>query len=206
MGIDMNARGLVAVVDDDAMVRKSVCMLIESLGFACKSYALGREFLDDPHGEKFDCLVIDVRMPGLSGLEVQRILAERGSLTPVVFITGHGDVLLAVEAMKRGALDFLLKPFKHQDLLEKVQQAIARGRRARSEAAKRGSIAALLATLSPRERQVLQEVVSGKLSRVIATELGIRPKTVEDHRASIMSKMHAGSVAELVQMVGVLSK
>lgn len=200
----MPDRELVAVVDDDEMVRLSISVLIESLGIAVKCYASGSEFLADPDPD-CDCLVVDVRMPGFSGLELQKRLGERGIGIPVIFITGHGDVPMAVRAMRQGALDFLQKPFNDQALLDRVQQALELGRARRREAAQRAEIEARLAQLCRREKEILQLMVAGKLSKVIAMDLAISVRTVEYYRAGIMKKMGAGSIPELVQMVTALS-
>ena len=197
----INEKTLVCVVEDDPVVRQSLVMLIGTLGIEVRGHGTGRAFLDDPAGREASCVVLDVRMPGLSGLEVQARMVEMGLTAPVIFITGHGDVPMAVEAMRGGAVDFLQKPFDNQTLLERVRQAIARGRALRLEAAQRGIAAARLATLSPREGEVLDLLVAGKMNKAVAAELGISAKTVEDHRASIMRKMQVRSVAELVQTV-----
>ena len=196
----MGQRAMVCVVEDDAMVRQSLAMLIGTLGVDVRSHASGRAFLDDPASLKATCVVLDVRMPGLSGLEVQARMAELGLTAPVIFITGHGDVPMAVEAMRGGAVDFLQKPFDNQALLARVKQAIARGRGLRLEAEQRSLAEARLAALSPREREVLALLVEGRMNKIIAAELGISAKTVEDHRASIMRKTQVRSVAELVRL------
>lgn len=196
----MTERDVVHVVEDDAVVRQSLVMLIGTLGVEVRGHAAGRAFLDDPASREASCVVLDVRMPGLGGLEVQARMAELGMTAPVIFITGHGDVPMAVEAMRGGAVDFLQKPFDNQALLERVRQAMARGRDLRIEARQRGIAAARLATLSPREREVLDLLVAGRMNKAIAAELGISAKTVEDHRASIMRKMQVRSVAELVRL------
>ncbi len=194
-----NEKTLVCVVEDDPVVRQSLVMLIGTLGIEVRGHGTGRAFFDDPAGREASCVVLDVRMPGLSGLEVQARMVEMGLTAPVIFITGHGDVPMAVEAMRGGAVDFLQKPFDNQTLLERVRQAIARGRALRLEAAQRGIAAARLATLSPREGEVLDLLVAGKMNKAVAAELSISAKTVEDHRASIMRKMQVRSVAELVR-------
>ena len=196
----MGQRAMVCVVEDDAMVRQSLAMLIGTLGVDVRSHADGRAFLDDPASREASCVVLDVRMPGLSGLEVQARMAELGLTAPVIFITGHGDVPMAVEAMRGGAVDFLQKPFDNQVLLARVKQAIARGRDLRLEAEQRSLAEARLAALSPREREVLALLVEGRMNKIIAAELGISAKTVEDHRASIMRKTQVRSVAELVRL------
>ena len=196
----MGQRAMVCVVEDDAMVRQSLAMLIGTLGVDVRSHADGRAFLDDPASREASCVVLDVRMPGLSGLEVQARMTELGMTAPVIFITGHGDVPMAVEAMRGGAVDFLQKPFDNQVLLARVKQAIARGRDLRLEAEQRSLAEARLAALSPREREVLALLVEGRMNKIIAAELGISAKTVEDHRASIMRKTQVRSVAELVRL------
>ena len=196
----MTGQDVVHVVEDDPVVRQSLVMLIGTLGVAVRGHAAGRAFLDDPAGREASCVVLDVRMPGLGGLEVQTRMAELGMTAPVIFITGHGDVPMAVEAMRGGAVDFLQKPFDNQTLLERVRQAIDRGRDLRIEARQHSIAAARLATLSARECEVLDLLVAGKMNKAIAAELGISAKTVEDHRASIMRKMQVRSVAELVRL------
>ena len=197
----MNLQGKVCIVEDDPMVRQSLAMLLESHGLTVRSHASGRAYLDDPRCSECDCLILDVRMPGLGGLEVQDRMAERGLAVPIVFITGHGDVPMAVEAMRGGAVDFLQKPFSNQVLLERVSQAIARGRDTQELAGQRRAAQARLATLSPREHEVLRLLLDGCMNKAIAAELGISAKTVEDHRASIMRKMQVRTVAALVQAV-----
>jgi FixJ family two-component response regulator len=197
----MSNRDLVFVVEDDPMVRQSLIMLIETLGVAVRGHASGRGFFDDPDCRRASCVVLDVRLPGLGGLEVQSRMSDLGLTAPVIFITGHGDVPMAVEAMRGGAVDFLQKPFDNQSLLDRVGQAIARGRGLRQEEELRKIATARLATLSPREREVLALLVEGRMNKAIAAELGISSKTVEDHRASIMRKMQVRSVAELVRLV-----
>lgn len=197
----MPKRELVFVVEDDPVVRQSLIMLIETLGVAARGHATGRDFLDDPDCHRASCVVLDVRLPGLGGLEIQSRMTELDMTSPVIFITGHGDVPMAVEAMRGGAVDFLQKPFDNQSLLERVSQAIARGRDLRQEAELHKIAVARLAALSPRERDVLALLVEGRMNKAIAAELGISSKTVEDHRASIMRKMQVRSVAELVRLV-----
>lgn len=197
----MQKRDLVCIVEDDPIVRQSLVMLIATLGVEARGHASGFAFLDDPESHEASCVVLDVRMPGLGGLEVQARMSELGMSAPVIFITGHGDVPMVVEAMRGGAVDFLQKPFDNQALLERVRQAIERGRDLRVEAQQRDAAAARLARLSPREREVLELLVLGRMNKAIAAELGISAKTVEDHRASVMRKMQVRSVAELVRLV-----
>lgn len=196
----MPKRELVFVVEDDPVVRQSLIMLIETLGVAVRGHASGRGFFDDPDCRRASCVVLDVRLPGLGGLEVQSRMSDLGLTAPVIFITGHGDVPMAVEAMRGGAVDFLQKPFDNQSLLDRVGQAITRGRGLRQEEELRKIATARLATLSPREREVLALLVEGRMNKAIAAELGISAKTVEDHRASLMRKMQVRSVAELVRL------
>jgi FixJ family two-component response regulator len=196
----MNTQHLVCVVDDDAAVSASLCLLIETLGVRARAYPSARLFLDDPCHKDCACLVLDVRMPGMSGLELQTRLAESGWIAPIIFITGHGDVPMAVQAIRGGAIDFLQKPFNDQALLDRVQQALERYGAMREEHGRRAELQARFALLTPREQEVLQHVVQGRMNKTIADQLGISIKTVEDHRASIMRKMRACSLADLVQM------
>lgn len=189
------------IVDDDPTVRRSLVMLVQTIGIDVREYATGEAFLSDPRNRDASCVVLDISMPGLTGLEVQVRMVEGGMNVPVIFVTGHGDVPSAVNAMRNGAVDFLQKPFDDQTFLERVQQCIRRGRELRHEEEQRTAIEARLATLSQREREVLTLVVAGNMNKVIAAALGISTKTVEDHRASLMRKMQVRSVAELVRMV-----
>lgn len=203
----MTEHDLVCVVDDDEMVRMSVCMLIETLGVQARSYANCLQLMDDESSLKLaGCLVLDVRMPGISGLEMQERLDSLRVDAPIIFISGHGDVPMVVRAMRGGALDFLQKPFDEQLLLDRVQQAIAISARRRRERVKRATVEARLATLTPREKQVLEGIIAGRQNKVIAENLGISMKTVEQHRARIMEKMHAASLAELVRHVTELGR
>lgn len=196
----MPEQDVVYVVEDDPVVRQSLVMLIATLEVEVRGRASGEDFLDDPLRADASCVVLDVRMPGLGGLEVQARLNEAGVIAPVIFITGHGDVPMAVEAMRGGAVDFLQKPFDNQIMLERVRQALVRNCALRQAARQRDIAAARLAALSPREHDVLALLVAGRMNKAIAAELGISAKTVEDHRASIMRKMQVRSVAELVRL------
>lgn len=203
----MTGNDLVCVVDDDEMVRLSVGLLIETLGVQVRSYASCLQLIDDEASLKLaGCLVLDVRMPGIGGLEMQERLEMLRVDAPIIFISGHGDVPMVVRAMRAGALDFLQKPFDEQLLLDRVQQAIAISARRRRERVKRATIEARLATLTPRERDVLEGIVAGRQNKMIAEDLGISMKTVEQHRARIMEKMHAASLAELVRHVTELQR
>jgi FixJ family two-component response regulator len=191
----------VFIVDDDEAVRGSLRLLIRSVGLQAQAFAAAQEFLAAYDARHPGCLILDVRMPGMSGLELQQELNRRGATIPVVFITGHGDVPMAVEAMQQGAFDFLQKPFRDQELLDRVQRALARDAESRASMAARAEILARLASLTPRETEVLRLVTHGKANKVVGAELGVSQRTVEIHRAHVMEKMKAGSLAELVRMV-----
>lgn len=191
----------VFIVDDDASVRDSLEYLLRSVGLGAKKFASATEFLDAYDPASPGCLVLDIRMPGMSGLELQEELVERGSVLPIIFITAHGDVPMAVQAVKTGAVDFLVKPFRDQELLDRVQQAIQDDANVRGQLENRAAIADCIASLTPREREVMDLVVDGKANKVIAVDLGISQRTVEIHRARVMEKIKVASVAQLVQMV-----
>jgi two-component system response regulator FixJ len=189
---------LVHVVDDEAAIRESLAMLLRSVGLKSRTYAGAQEFLDGWRQEGPECLVCDVRMPGMSGLELQEALKARNAQLPVVLITGHGDVAMAVRAMKAGASDFIEKPFNDQVLLDAVNRALARTRN--GQGAGRAEIEARVDSLTPREREVMLLVAEGRPNKVVATRLGLSTRTVEVHRAKVMEKMQARSLAELVRM------
>jgi RNA polymerase sigma factor (sigma-70 family) len=189
----------VCVVDDDEAMRDSLRWLLESAGYRVTSYASAERFLAACRLEGTSCLVLDVRMPGLTGIELQHELNRRGATLPIIFITGHGDVPMAVDALKNGAFHFLEKPFKGEKLLQLIDQAATLGTPAEAERAQRRCAAARLATLTQREREVMDLVVLGRKNRQIAEALGISVKTVEVHRSRAMEKMDVSSVAELVQ-------
>lgn len=193
-------RPLVFIVDDDDSVRQAVARLIRSLGFEPEIYASARELLRRPPPDRPACLVLDVRMPGLSGLDLQKELAERQLAMPIIFVTGHGTIPMSVQAMKAGAVDFLTKPFNDEDLLEAIGHAIDKCLRSRRERAELAAIKERLDTLTPREREVFEMVVTGRLNKQISGALGVSEKTVKVHRARVMQKMEAGSLAELVRM------
>ena len=190
----------VFVVDDYAPGRRSISRLFRAAGFAVTAFASAQEFLAQYDPETPGCLVLDLAMPAVSGLELQGMLADRGSLLPIIFLTAHGDIPKSVQAMKRGATDFLTKPVNDEDLLAAVRAAIEKHRALRRDQAELSEIRARLATLTPREREVLEYVVAGKLNKPIAGELGTVEQTVKIHRAHVMQKMRVQSVAELVRM------
>lgn len=190
----------VFVVDDYAPGRRSISRLLQAAGFAVTAFASAKEFLAQYDAEAPGCLVLDLAMPAVSGLELQGILADRGSLLPIIFLTAYGDIPKSVQAMKLGASDFLTKPVNDEDLLAAVRVAIEKHRALRREQAELSEIRARLATLTPREREVLEYVVAGKLNKQIAGELGTVEQTVKIHRAHVMQKMRVQSVAELVRL------
>jgi two-component system response regulator FixJ len=191
----------VYIVDDDSGVRSSIRVLMKSVGLPAMPYASAREFLDAYHPNSPGCLVLDIRMPGMNGLELQELLNGKGAVIPVIFITGHGDIPMAVEAMRHGAFDFLQKPFRDQDLIDRIQQALARDTETRQSLREHGRIRTRIASLTPREREVLDLLTSGKANKMMAQDLGLSQRTVEIHRAHVMEKMEAKSVAQLVRMV-----
>jgi FixJ family two-component response regulator len=191
----------VFVVDDDDAVRNSLKLLLKSAGLQAEVFGSAPEFLSKYEQAQPGCLVLDVRMPGMSGLELQQELSLRGATIPVIFITGHGDIPMAVEAMQHGAFDFLQKPFRDQDLLDRVQRALTRDAENRARLRHTDRIRERLASLSPREREVLELVTQGKANKMVAGDLGVSQRTVEIHRAHVMQKMEAGSLAELVRMM-----
>jgi len=195
------ATPIVYIVDDDEAVRGSLRMLMRSVGLQAQALGSAREFLDGYDRRQSGCLVLDVRMPGMSGMELQQQLNQRGATIPVIFISGHGDVPMAVEAMQHGAFDFLQKPFRDQELLDRVQRALALDAQLRTTLAAGALIRERIESLTPRERQVMQLVTQGKANKVVGAELGVSQRTVEIHRAHVMEKMHARSLAELVRMV-----
>ncbi len=192
---------MVFVIDDDAAVRRSLCLLIATLGVEVRGHDNGRAFLDDARLAEASCVVLDQHMPGLAGLDVLARLQALNPAAQVIFISGHADVPLAVAAMRNGAVDFLQKPFDNRMLLEQVSACVARGRAQRETLAGQAHARHLLARLSAREGEVLDLVVKGCMNKVIAAELGISEKTVEDHRAHLMKKLEVRSLAALVQRV-----
>lgn len=196
----MHSNATVFVVDDDPAIRQSLRWLIESVGLNVKVFSTAQEFLEGHDPSTPGCLVLDIRMPGMSGLDLQNELATREIQVPIIIITGHAEVPVAVRALKAGAMDFIEKPFSDQLLLDRIRRAIevdAQSRRVRSEQAE---VDARLGQLTPRERQVMDLVIAGKANKVIASELGLSPKTVEVHRAHVMKKMQVASLADLVRL------
>jgi RNA polymerase sigma factor (sigma-70 family) len=190
----------VFVVDDDDSVRKSLLRLLKSMGYPASPYASAREFLDDwRHDPAPGCLVLDVQMPGLNGLELQKQLSGLAYSIPIIFITGHGDIPMSVRAMKAGAVDFLAKPFQAEELLRVVQEAITRNEERQADHAEHNLVAQCVATLTAREREVMALVVRGLPNKRIATELGTSEKTIKVHRGRVMEKMKVQSVADLVR-------
>jgi len=192
---------IVYVVDDDESVCRALARLIRSVGLTAETFRSAKAFLDYPPVDRPACLVLDIRLPGPSGLDVQEALSQAGRDLPIIFITGHGTVPTTVRAMKGGALDFLQKPFNDQELIDCVQRALARSRQRLVERAERTKLQGRLDTLTPREREVLMQVITGKLNKQIAGDLGIAEKTIKVHRGRVMQKMQASSVADLVRMV-----
>jgi len=192
---------IVYVVDDDEAVRNSLRFLLRSVGLATQTWASAGEFLASYRPNQPGCLVLDVRMPSMSGLELQQQLNLRGAIIPVIFITGHGDIPMAVEAMQHGAFDFLQKPFRDQDLIDRIQRALAKDAKSRAALKELARIRSRLESLTPREREVMQLMTRGKPNKVMAADLGVSQRTVEIHRARVMEKSGATSLAQLVRMV-----
>jgi FixJ family two-component response regulator len=191
---------IVYVVEDDEAVRRAVARLLRSAGLSVETFPSAKAFLEYPRADRPACLVLDVRLPGPSGLELQTALGDDQRALPIIFITGHGNVPMSVRAMKSGALDFLQKPFNDQALLEAVRRALDRSRQARAENAERTLVRCRFESLTPREREVLGLVVTGMLNKQIALRLGAAEKTIKVHRGRVMRKMVAESVADLVRM------
>jgi len=192
---------IVYIVDDDDAIRAALRLLLKSIGLAATTLSSAQEFLTSYSPQQPGCLILDVRMPGMSGLELQQQLNLRGAIIPVIFITGHGDVPMAVEAMQQGAFDFLQKPFRDQDLIDRIQRALAKDQADRVQLRERDRIKERMESLTAREREVLDLVTSGKPNKIMAADLGVSQRTVEIHRSRVMEKMGASSLAQLVRMV-----
>jgi FixJ family two-component response regulator len=194
------SKATIAIVDDDPSVREGLSSLIRSAGLEVETFASAQEFLARPGAEASSCLVLDLQMPGLSGLDLQKRMADVGLDIPIVFLTGHGNIPASVQAMKAGAVEFLTKPFDEQDLLQAIQEAIERDRRTRQQHAEMRELQNRYESLTAREQEVMQQVVSGLLNKQVAAELNITEYTVKIHRGRVMRKMHAESLADLVRM------
>jgi two-component system, LuxR family, response regulator FixJ len=191
---------VIYIVDDDDGMRRALTVLMTTVGYQPAAFARPAEFLAKYDPNQASCLVLDVRMPEMSGLEVQQQLNRNGAMLPVILITGHGDIPMAVQAMKDGAFDFLQKPFRDQDLLDRINAALKQDAQNRESVDRLADLRQRSASLTPREREVLEHVVDGKANKVIAIDLGLSERTVEIHRANVMEKMGARSVAHLVKM------
>jgi two-component system response regulator FixJ len=197
----MTNEATIYIVDDDEAVRESLQWMIESEGYSTETYASADEFLAAFDQDRHGCLLLDVRMPGKSGLDLQQELADRNAIIPIIFITAHGTVPTAVRALKSGAVDFVMKPFNNEALLDRIRTTLDSDRHNREQQKSNEVIDERLSRLTPREQEVMEMVIDGKSNKKIAAELDVSTKTVEAHRAKVMLKMQAGSVAELTRMV-----
>ncbi len=191
----------VFIVDDDEAVRESLGLLMKSVALTCRSFASAGDFLAEYDPDCPGCLILDIRMPGMSGMELQQKLIDMRAILPIIFITGHGDIPMAVEAMQRGAVDFIPKPFRDNELLDRINKALEDDRKNRDTLVEQEEVEKRIEKLTPRETQVLELVVQGKANKVIAGDLEVSQRTVEIHRARVMEKMQVRSLAQLVRMV-----
>lgn len=196
----MDREQLVFIVDDDEGIRDGLGMLLSTVGQPYEAFDSAMEFLKEYDPEKRGCLVLDIRMPRISGLELQDLLHERGSDLPIIFITGHGDIPMAVEAMRRGALDFIRKPFREQDLLDRINEALDVELVRRKRTIERSELVEKIGSLTDRERAVFDSVAEGDMNKIIAFELGISERTVEVHRANVMKKLGVRTLAEMIRI------
>ena len=196
-----NTEQTVYIVEDDEAVRDSLSLLLQSEGLPVSAYDRGSRFLEDWRPDMAGCVVLDIRMPEMDGMELQEALVERGSDLPIIFVTGHGDVPLAVEAMRQGAVDFIEKPYHEEQLLEKIRSALSENAEQRQVREEKQVILDRLAELTPREREIMDRMIAGQANKVIAIELNISQRTVEIHRSRVMHKMGTHSLAQLVRMV-----
>jgi two-component system, LuxR family, response regulator FixJ len=204
--LDISAKTTVYIVDDDDGMRRALDTLLSTVGYKTAVFSRPSEFLANFKADIPGCLVLDIRMPEMSGLELQQQLNSVGSMLPVIFITGHGDVPMAVQAMKEGAFEFIQKPFREQDLLDSINHALKQDTESRGSLARRAEVLKRLQSLTPREHQVMDLVVDGAANKVIAIDLGLSERTVEIHRAKVMEKMCARSIAHLVKLHLTLAK
>ncbi|TCJ87594.1 response regulator transcription factor [Cocleimonas flava] len=196
-----NQTQTVFIVDDDQAVRDSLADLMDSVGINVETYATANDFLGQYTSDRLGCLILDIRMPGMSGLELQQELIRRDTVLPIIFITGHGDVPMAVQAIQAGALDFIQKPFRDQDLLDRVNYALKSCDSQQNNQQQTQSVKKHIHNLTPREHQVMEMIVEGKANKVIAIDLGLSQRTIEVHRKNVMQKLEARSLAELVRIV-----
>ncbi len=196
----MDRKQTVFIVDDDEGIREGLSLLLETVGQSCELYSSALEFLESYDPNKSGCLVLDIRMPRMTGLDLQEKLKEKKSVLPIIFITGHGDIPMAVEAMRRGALDFMRKPFREQDLLDRINEALDSDAGKRKALVDRQQLNDKIASLTERERQVFHRVADGEMNKVIAMDLAISERTVEVHRSQVMKKLKVRTLAQLVRI------